>query len=140
MKYKKLTIEKKDFVYLKSIINVAGFDNNRETTASLKKLETELKAANVLNEDLMPPDVIRFNSKISLSIDNGASLVDVQLVKPAFKDLKTNKVSILTPMGAALIGYAKGDTIVWDFPGGPKRLTILDVEQVQLERQTTYIN
>jgi regulator of nucleoside diphosphate kinase len=130
MKYGNISIEKKDFVYLKSILKVAGFDNNLETRSSLKKLETELKTAIVLDEEDMPKDVIRFNSKIGLTVD-GNRKIEMQLVKPALKDLEANKISILTPMGSALIGYAQEDQLMWQFPNGLKRLTILKVEQEQ---------
>ncbi|MBD98971.1 MAG: transcription elongation factor GreAB [Verrucomicrobia bacterium] len=126
MKYGNITIEKKDFVYLKSILKVAGFDNNRETRDSLQKLESELQTAIVVDEQEMPEDVIRFNSKISLNID-GNQKFEVQLVKPALKDLEKNRISILTPMGSALIGYAKGDQLMWKFPNGLKKITILEV-------------
>jgi regulator of nucleoside diphosphate kinase len=94
-------------------------------------LETELKTAIVLDEAEMPADVIRFNSRISLVVD-GSSKVEMQLVKPQYKDLKTNKISILTPMGSALIGYAKEDQVLWEFPSGLKKITILGVEQEKL--------
>jgi regulator of nucleoside diphosphate kinase len=131
MKYGNITLEKRDFVYLKGILNVSGFENNRETRESLAKLETELKTAIVLDEAEMPADVIRFNSRISLVVD-GSSKVEMQLVKPQYKDLKTNKISILTPMGSALIGYAKEDQVLWEFPSGLKKITILGVEQEKL--------
>lgn len=136
MKYGNITIEKKDFVYLKSILKVAGFDNNLETRNSLKKLESELKTAIVLDEEGMPKDVIRFNSKIKLTVD-GNKKFEMQLVKPALKDLDKNRISILTPMGSALIGYAKGDQLMWKFPNGLKKITILDVthESIQLKEQ-----
>src|SRR5690606_30203600 len=131
MKSKNIVIEKKDFVYLKSILKVGGFDNNIETKESLKKLESELNTAMVLDEEDMPTDVIRFNSKISLLIDDGSEM-QITLVKPADKDLKSNKISILTPMGSALIGYSKGDQLMWNFPAGLKKITILDVHQESL--------
>jgi len=107
MKYGNITLEKRDFVYLKGILNVSGFENNRETRESLAKLETELKTAIVLDEAEMPADVIRFNSRISLVVD-GSSKVEMQLVKPQYKDLKTNKISILTPMGVCINRICKG--------------------------------
>ncbi|MAY84819.1 MAG: transcription elongation factor GreAB [Flavobacteriales bacterium] len=134
MKYKDIIIEKKDFVYLKSMLNVAGFDNNRETRESLEKLRTELLTAIVLNEGEMPSDVIRFNSKIAITID-GSRKINIQLVKPALKDVANNKISILTPMGSALIGYAEGDQLLWEFPSGMKKITILKVEQEDLTPQ-----
>ena len=53
----------------------------------------------------------------------------LQVVIPKDKDLKLNKISILAPMGAALIGYSNDDTIIWDFPGGKQQLKITNVTQ-----------
>lgn len=138
MKYGNITIEKKDFVYLKQILKVAGFENNIETRESLMKLESELKLANVIDEEEIPEDVIRFNTKVELLID-GKRKVEMQLVKPAFKDLGSSKISILTPMGSALIGCAKGDQILWNFPNGLKKITIVDVQQERFCRTPNLI-
>ena len=51
------------------------------------------------------------------------------MVTPAESDVKHGKISLLTPMGSAVIGYAEGDTIVWEFPSGEQNLTIEKVEQ-----------
>ena len=48
---------------------------------------------------------------------------------PNDSDVENDKVSILTPMGAAVIGYAEGDPLVWEFPSGERQLTIEKVEQ-----------
>jgi regulator of nucleoside diphosphate kinase len=50
-------------------------------------------------------------------------------VSPAESDVKNDKISILTPMGAAVIGYAEGDTLIWEFPSGEQEMIIEKVEQ-----------
>jgi len=50
-------------------------------------------------------------------------------VQPSEKDMKANKISILTPMGSALFGYATDDVVTWQFPTGIKNLKIVEVAQ-----------
>ncbi len=133
MKYGSLILEKKEYVYIKRVLNISGYAEDFETQKSLQRLSDELKNAQIVNEEEMPEDVIRFNSKIMVYSENGWERV-IQLVIPSEKDTKQNKISILTPMGAALFGYSEGDFIEWDFPSGKQQLKIVMV--TQNEKQT----
>ncbi|MDX1272091.1 GreA/GreB family elongation factor [Bizionia paragorgiae] len=128
MKYDNLILEKKEYAYLKRILDVSGYSESSEIQKSIIKLNEELKEARVLKEDEMPEDVVRFNSKVSIVSDQGWEKT-IQVVIPSERNLQQNKISILTPMGAALFGYATGDPVVWDFPTGKQHLTITAVEQ-----------
>jgi regulator of nucleoside diphosphate kinase len=94
----------------------------------LAKLSEELKTANIVDEDKMPYDIVRFNSKVTVALNNGIQET-LQVVIPMDRDIKTNKISVLTPMGSALFGYSKGDTVLWDFPSGKQQIKITDVQQ-----------
>jgi len=122
MKYGSLILEKKEYVY------ISGYAEDFETQKSLQRLSKELKNAQIVNEADMPEDVIRFNSKIMVISENGWEKA-IQLVIPPDRDAKQNKISILTPMGAALFGYSEGDAIEWDFPSGEQKLKIIRVIQ-----------
>jgi len=128
MKYESLILEKKEYVYLKRILNISGYAEDFETQKSLQRLSDELKNAQIVDEPDVPADVIRFNSKIMVCSETGWKKT-LQLVIPSQKDAKQDKISILTPMGAALFGYSEGDTIEWDFPSGKQQLKILTVKQ-----------
>lgn len=128
MKYGSLILEKKEYVYLKRILNISGYSEDYETQKSLMRLSEELKTAHIVDNDEMPYDIIRFNSKVTIVFSNGMEKT-IQIVVPTDKDVKNNKISILTPMGSALIGYSKEDIIVWDFPQGQQEITITDVTQ-----------
>ncbi|MBU2922261.1 GreA/GreB family elongation factor [Winogradskyella psychrotolerans] len=128
MKYGSLIIEKKEYVYLKRILNVSGYAEDHETQKCLMKLSEELKTAQIVSEEEMPKDIIRFNSIVTLVLENGLEK-KLQVVIPTERNINQNKISILTPMGSALIGYSKEDTIFWDFPGGKQQLKIIDVSQ-----------
>ncbi|WP_047419449.1 GreA/GreB family elongation factor [Cellulophaga sp. Hel_I_12] len=128
MKYKNLIIEKREYVYLKRILNISGYTGDFETQKSLKRLLDELKTAQIVDNDELPKDVIRLNSKVSIEAENGWKKT-LQIVIPADRDLKNDKISVLTPMGAALIGYSQSDAITWEFSKGEQKLTIVAVAQ-----------
>lgn len=128
MKYGSLIIEKKEYVYLKRILNISGYAEDFETQKSLQRFNDEIKNAQIVNEDEMPIDVIRFNSKMVVHSEKGWKKM-IQLVTPSEKDSTKDKISILTPMGAALFGYSEGDTMEWDFPSGKQQLKIVEVSQ-----------
>ncbi len=128
MKYGSLLIEKKEYLLLKRLMNLSGYHQDNTWRKSIRKLAGELETANILGEDDMPKDVTRFNSNVTIVSENGWHK-KFKLVLPSKNDVKNNCISILTPMGAAVMGYAKGDSIVWEFPSGNQKLTIENIDQ-----------
>ncbi|WP_347173736.1 GreA/GreB family elongation factor [Polaribacter uvawellassae] len=129
MKYEKLVIEKKEFLVLKQLLNIE--EQQKETTVKnhILKLREELKEAIFLDEEEMKnTDVVRLNSIVTVSSEDSNWKNTFQLVVPSKSNTAEKKISILMPMGSAVIGYAKGDVIQWEFPGGIKSLRILDVK------------
>ncbi len=93
----------------------------------LDKLEAELDRANVVASEEVPADVVTMNSQISvLDLDSNKEMV-LRLVFPAEADFDHGRVSILAPIGTALIGYRAGDTVEWKVPAGVRRLKITAV-------------
>jgi regulator of nucleoside diphosphate kinase len=128
MKYKHLILEKKEYVYLKRILNISEFTSDTATKKSLLRLTEELTTALVVDEQDMPADIIRFNSIVSIETTTRWKQ-EIQLVTPVEGDVSLKKISILKPMGAALIGYAADDVIEWEFPSGKQQLHIVHVKQ-----------
>jgi regulator of nucleoside diphosphate kinase len=94
----------------------------------LAKFAEELKTAHILDEEEMPEDIVRLNTIVTVTSGNDWEKT-IQIVQPSEKDVKNNKISILTPMGAALFGYSVDDIVQWDFPTGMKELKIIEVAQ-----------
>ncbi len=134
MKYNTIVIEKKEYVLLKRYMNLSGYYKDDTFRKSVKKLLKELDSAQICDEADMPKDVIRFNTTVTIVSNNGWRK-KFSLVLPTDSDIKNDKISILTPMGAAVMGYAEGDGIGWEFPSGEQQLTIEKVEQ-----RNTYLN
>jgi regulator of nucleoside diphosphate kinase len=93
-----------------------------------RMLLDEINRAEIHEPDDVPPDLVTLGSEVEfLDVDTGATR-KVRLVLPAQADIDAGRVSILTPMGAGLIGLRKGQSIDWPRPDGrPRELRILDV-------------
>lgn len=128
MKHGSLILEKKEYVYIKSLLNVSEHSEGHQVQKSLIKFAEELKTAIILDEEEMLDDVVRLNTTVTVASGNVWEKT-IQIVKPTEKDLKNDKVSILTPIGIALFGYALNDVVHWEFPGGNKEVKILKVTQ-----------
>ncbi|MGD9802323.1 MAG: nucleoside diphosphate kinase regulator [Hyphomicrobiaceae bacterium] len=92
-------------------------------------LQSEMDRARVVSPDAVPADVVRMGSTVEFRADNGQQRT-VTLVFPGDADIAEGKISILTPIGTALIGLSPGQSISWAARDGRRqRLTVLKVEQ-----------
>jgi len=90
-------------------------------------LRQELEDAEIVTSDEIPADVVTMNSRVRIKdMDSGREAVYV-LVFPRDADVAQGRISILAPIGTAIIGYRAGDVIVWAVPAGKKRLKVQEV-------------
>ena len=75
-------------------------------------LLAELGRARVVDDTAMPADAVRMGSAVRFAMDGGEPQ-DVVLVFPGEADIAQGRISILTPVGMALIGLSKGQRIAW---------------------------
>ncbi|HKO73558.1 MAG TPA: nucleoside diphosphate kinase regulator [Bradyrhizobium sp.] len=91
-------------------------------------LAREMERASVVADDSDLPGVVRMGSQVRYCDDSSGEIRDVVLVYPHEADITLKRVSVLTPVGAALIGLSVGQAIEFRTPGQNKRcLTVLDV-------------
>ncbi|MDP2377869.1 nucleoside diphosphate kinase regulator [Reyranella sp.] len=120
-------------------IIVSNADYERLTdlaTASLERLPevaeellAEMDRAKVVRDDSVPANVIRMGSTVTFRSDDGRELTET-LVYPVDEDSDAHKISVMTPVGAALIGLAEGQSISWTARDGRKHeLTVMKVKQ-----------
>lgn len=103
------------------------------TTDIADDLLYELERASVLPDDLLPADTVRMGSRVRYRALDGSER-DVTLVFPAQADISEGRISVLTPVGTALIGLRKGQSITWDTRDGRRQvLTVLSVRPPQYE-------
>ena len=87
----------------------------------------ELERARIVADDLISEAIARMGSRISFKDDRGVERT-VTLVFPNDADIAEGKLSILTPVGTALIGLSAGQSILWTARDGQRHeLTVLDV-------------
>ena len=127
MKYGKLILEKKEYVFLKRVLYLTNYYKDQNNKDSLKNLGSAISNALICDHEKMPEDVIRFNSLITLQSEE--TQTDFQLVIPKERDIAANKISVLAPMGSAVIGHAQGDSVSWKFMDGFKNFKIVSVKQ-----------
>lgn len=84
-------------------------------------LEEELATAQVVPQKEVPSDVVTMNSVVECVDQDNHKNFDVTLVYPQDADVTKGKVSILAPVGIALIGLRVGQSILWPMPSGQKR-------------------
>ncbi len=90
----------------------------------IKSLKNEILRAKVLPATSIPGDVVTMNSRVQLTdMANGQRLV-FEIVYPGDSDFEIGKISILSPIGTALLGYRVEDTVLWEVPGGTRTLKI----------------
>ncbi|SEN46266.1 regulator of nucleoside diphosphate kinase [Chitinophaga rupis] len=92
-----------------------------------EELGAELKKAKLVDDEDMPPDVVRLNSSVTVKEERENKVLKITIVMPEKADIKQKKVSIMSPIGTALIGYKKGSKVSWKVPAGRRTFTILEV-------------
>lgn len=93
-----------------------------------KSLELELERADVVEPKDMPPTVVSMNSRVRFSINGSSETFNQTLVYPKDADGAADKISVLAPIGSALLGLSVGATIDWPRPkGGITKVTIEEI-------------
>ena len=108
------------------IKEVRRIKNSRSDTEweRIEELGAELDRATIVEIDKPPQDIVTMNSKVCLKdVDTGKDEI-YQVVYPEDADIEQNKISILAPIGTAILGYKVGDVIEWKVPAGVRRLKI----------------
>lgn len=93
-------------------------------------LRAELERAIVIPVESIQTNVVTMNARVHYRDEKTGLDREVQIVFPDEADIAHGKVSILAPVGAALIGLSVGQAIDWEFPDGTeRRLTVIAVDQ-----------
>lgn len=93
----------------------------------LESLEEELARAEVVSSQKIPRDVVTMNSKVVLCDLDTAERKTYVLVFPRDANIDVGAVSVLAPVGTAILGYSVGDVIEWEVPSGIRNIVIEDI-------------
>lgn|SRR5690606_31196969 len=85
-----------------------------------EQLENELARAVVVPREEIPADVVTMNSRVIFENETTGERREVQLVYPREADIGAGKISVLVPVGTALLGMRVGQSIDWALPSGEK--------------------
>ena len=99
-------------------------DAMKNSRDDLRDLQAELRLARVVAPADIPPDVITMNSKARLrDLETGEKMI-YTLVFPDVANIEDGKISVVAPIGTAMLGQRVGDEVQWDVPAGRVRLRV----------------
>lgn len=111
---------------LQKVINEAKEYNLGDKTY-LRNLEKELNRAQIVASQKVPHDVITMNSRVMLKDLDTEEEIIYTLVYPPDADLMEDKISVLAPVGTAMLGFREGEVITWEVPAGVVRLKVAKI-------------
>lgn len=99
-----------------------------DNVVTKKGLEEELNSAVIVDDEMLPNEVVTMNSTVQFKISSSKEVFCLKLVFPKDMDEKGKTISILSPVGSALLGLAINDEIEWPAPNSKLiKVKILDV-------------
>lgn len=96
----------------------------------LEELSAELERAQVLQPEQVAADVVTMHKLLRIVDLSTGTRQELTLVGPAEADVSARRISVLAPLGTALLGNREGDEVEWLMPGGVRRLRIESVQPV----------
>jgi regulator of nucleoside diphosphate kinase len=122
-----IVITETDMKKLEALVNASRLSGKLDIR-HLDELEEELNRAKVTTSKSVPRDVVTMHSRVRVTdLDSGKELV-YQIVFPREADISKGKISVLAPIGTALLGYAVGSEIEWSVPSGTRRFRVDAIE------------
>lgn len=108
---------------LRTLISTLDKRNLADRTYAMS-LENEVNRAEILPASDIPDEIVRMNSRIQLTDMETGDVLVFQIVYPLDADFDDGKISVLSPIGTALLGCRVKDVILWDVPKGTRKLKI----------------
>jgi len=117
-----------DVSRLRSILSAARQKPRRDHD-QLDDLRDEIEQAQILEAEEMPEDVVVLDASVTVCDIETSVCSDYVVVSPSQADVTKGRISVLAPLGTALLGYRQGTQIRWRMPGGIRSLKIRRVVQ-----------
>ncbi len=113
-----ITVTVDDFDYLEQLLDLPKYRN----IPARKDLQEELRRASIVEPGEIGADIVTLNSTIRFVDDKSGEQYEMTLVSPEEADSGKNRISVLAPVGIALLGLSVGQTIQWQVPGRQEAL------------------
>jgi len=126
MNPRRIHITELDKTRLEELIAVAEHTGGHDQK-DLRALAGELARAQVVPSNQVAADVVTMNSKVALRDTDSGETMTYRLVFPKDADVDAGAISVMAPVGMAILGYAVGDVVEWAVPSGSRRLSIEQV-------------
>lgn len=115
-----------DLKRLRELLRLAKVSHYRGRD-DLKKLAEELDRSKVVPPQEIPCDVVTMNSRVRLTDLESGEETTFTLVFPEDADLEQHRISVVAPIGTAMLGYRVGNIFEWQVPEGVRRLQIKEI-------------
>lgn len=138
MKNRTIIISDVDHQRLEALVETARYDASLHQEY-LDALEGELNRAQIVPQSDMPEELITMNCVVRLRDLDTDEVDQFQLVYPVDADMAQHRISVLAPVGTAILGYQLGDVIEWPVPAGLRRLRV-EMVSYQSEMATASIH
>jgi regulator of nucleoside diphosphate kinase len=120
----RIVLTSRDFDRLEALLNSLP-PNGFPDKANLAK---ELERAEVVPPEMIPPNVVTMNSTVHFTIAGSSDDFHLTLVYPKDIGGQPDRISVLAPIGSALLGLSVGDELEWPRPGGGmSKVRVVDV-------------
>ncbi|MDP0500280.1 MAG: GreA/GreB family elongation factor [Verrucomicrobiota bacterium JB022] len=126
MNTKPIYLSRPDYNRLKALVNALIASGNKGV--ALHNLHTEISRATVLDPASIPSLLVTLGSRVRIRDLDTDERETYTVVMPA-EAQGGDRISVLAPIGVALLGYGEGDEVAWQTPGGLRRFWIEAVEQ-----------
>lgn len=130
MNHTPIYITREDNSKLRLLISTALYSSS--TSTALRKLGDELDRAAIVDLSGIPTGVVTMDSHVEFEDLATGEIEDYVITFPDRADVAQKRISILAPIGTALIGCREGDLVSWATPGGLRRLRVRRVLQSSL--------
>lgn len=110
-------------------LRLPAFAEHKRFREAANQLRAELDRAVIVNDDALSNDIVALDSNVSVQDLESGERDDYTLTLPELSDPALNRISVFSPLGTALLGFAVGDEFTWTMPGGVRRLRILSVSR-----------
>ena len=127
MTERKIYMTELDKVRLEKLLSAAEESGGDPERQDLESLADELERAEIVSSKNVPPDVVTMDSKVVLRDIDSREAMTCTLVFPGEADIGTGAISVLAPVGTAILGYSKGDMVEWAVPSGIRRIMIEEI-------------
>lgn len=115
-------ITRADMTRLRNLIEA-----HKGSRDDLTRLRTELDHARVVEQVDIPADVVTMNSRARLRDLDDEEEMTFTLVFPENASIEHDRISVLAPIGTAMLGQRQGDEFEWEVPAGRVRLKVVKV-------------